>query len=87
LIYYSSLFYSMDAGEMKGEHGGIHEAAIGCGNCIGPAVGAVSLQFFPQYTHNGVMAVTALLSLGFLALVAIQLSNRSSHQVTTPQEK
>ena len=47
LIYYSSLFYSMDAGDTKGEHGGIHEAAIGVGNCIGPAVGAVSLQFLP----------------------------------------
>ena len=28
LIYYSSLFYSMDHGDTKGEHGGIHEAAI-----------------------------------------------------------
>src|SRR2546426_470659 len=27
LIYYSSLFYSMDVGETKGEHGGFHEAA------------------------------------------------------------
>ena len=26
LIYYSSLFYSMDVGETKGEHGGLHEA-------------------------------------------------------------
>ena len=38
LIYYSSLFYSMDASDTKSEHGGIHEAAIGLGNCIGPAV-------------------------------------------------
>src|ERR1019366_5429593 len=39
LIYYSSLFYSMDTSETKGEHGGIHEAAIGVGNFIGPGVG------------------------------------------------
>lgn len=71
LIYYSSLFYSMDAGEAKGEHGGIHEAAIGCGNCLGPAVGAASLQFFPQYTHNGVVAVGALLLCGLGGLLAI----------------
>ena len=32
LIYYSSLFYSMDSSETKGEHGGIHESAIGLGN-------------------------------------------------------
>ena len=36
LIYYSSLFYSMDVGEAKGEHGGLHEAAIGLGICAGP---------------------------------------------------
>ena len=71
LIYYSSLFYSMDAGETKGEHGGIHEAAIGCGNCLGPAVGAASLQFFPQYAHNGAMAVSVLLLCGLGALLAI----------------
>jgi len=71
LIYYSSLFYSMDAGEAKGEHGGIHEAAIGCGNCLGPAVGAASLQFFPQYAHNGVMAVSGLLLCGLGALLVI----------------
>jgi len=31
LIYYSSLFYSMDISQTKGEHGGIHESAIGLG--------------------------------------------------------
>jgi predicted MFS family arabinose efflux permease len=71
LIYYSSLFYSMDASEAKGEHGGIHEAAIGVGNCIGPAVGAASLQFLPQYANSGALAVSALLLCGFGALLAI----------------
>jgi len=73
LIYYSSLFYSMDVGETKGEHGGLHEAALGLGNFAGPAVGAVSLQFFPNVAHSGVLAVSGLLSLGFLTLVVIQL--------------
>jgi predicted MFS family arabinose efflux permease len=71
LIYYSSLFYSMDASEIKSEHGGIHEAAIGVGNCLGPAVGAASLQFLPQYANSGAMAVSALLLLGLGALVTI----------------
>jgi len=71
LIYYSSLFYSMDASEAKGEHGGIHEAAIGVGNCIGPAVGAASLQWMPQYANSGAIAVSALLLLGLGALVTI----------------
>jgi len=71
LIYYSSLFYSMDAGDTRGEHGGIHEAAIGMGNCVGPAMGALSLQFLPQYPNGAVTAVSVLLLGGFAALVAI----------------
>lgn len=72
LIYYSSLFYSMDAGDTKGEHGGIHEAAIGLGNFAGPAIGAASLHFFPQHTSNGVIAVSALLICGLCSLVTIR---------------
>ncbi|HZF00268.1 MAG TPA: hypothetical protein VE344_00035 [Methylomirabilota bacterium] len=72
LIYYSSLFYSMDAGgETRGEHGGIHEAAIGLGNCVGPAVGALSLQFLPQFQNSGAIAVSVLLLCGFGGLVSI----------------
>ena len=68
LIYYSSLFYSMDVGEASSEHGGIHEAAIGVGNCIGPAVGAASLQFAPQYHSSGAVAVSVLLLGGLGAM-------------------
>jgi predicted MFS family arabinose efflux permease len=71
LIYYSSLFYSMDAGDTRGEHGGIHEAAIGLGNCVGPAVGALSLQFLPQFQNSGTFAVSALLVVGLGGLLAI----------------
>jgi predicted MFS family arabinose efflux permease len=84
LIYYSSLFYSMDVGETKGEHGGIHEAVIGCGNCVGPGVGAVSLQFFPNVVHSGVFAVGGLLSLGFFALLTIQWRSRSRREIASP---
>ena len=71
LIYYSSLFYAMDAHDSSSEHGGIHEAAIGIGNCVGPAVGALSLQFLPQYANSGTVAVSALLLCGFGGLVGI----------------
>ena len=71
LIYYSSLFYSMDVGETKGEHGGIHEAAIGLGNFAGPAVAAVSLHFLPQFAHSGAIAVSVLLLCGLGGLLAI----------------
>jgi len=71
LIYYSSLFYSMDLGDTKGEHGGIHEAAIGVGNFAGPAVGAASLYFLPAYSDSGALAVSGLLLLGLGGLLTI----------------
>jgi predicted MFS family arabinose efflux permease len=71
LIYYSSLFYSMDGGDAKSEHGGIHEAAIGLGNCVGPGIGAAALQFLPQYANSGVIAVSVLLLCGLGGLVLI----------------
>ncbi|HOC55637.1 MAG TPA: MFS transporter [Verrucomicrobiota bacterium] len=71
LIYYSSLFYSMDLGDTKGEHGGIHEAVIGLGNFAGPAVGAASLHFLPQHANSGALAVSGLLLLGLGGLLAI----------------
>jgi len=71
IIYYSSLFYSMDLSETKSEHGGIHEAAIGLGNFAGPAVGAASVYFLPQYPASAVTAVSVLLLFGFGGLVGL----------------
>ncbi len=68
LIYYSSLFYSMDVGETKGEHGGIHEAVIGIGNCVGPGLAAAALNFFPRRPGSGAWAVCLLLTSGLMAL-------------------
>jgi predicted MFS family arabinose efflux permease len=74
LIYYSSLFYSMDVGgETQGEHGGFHEAAIGIGICIGPAVGAAALQWMPAHSNNGVFAVTVLLLGGLAGLIGLRV--------------
>ena len=75
LIYYSSLFYSMDASDTKSEHGGIHEAAIGAGNFFGPAVGALSLQFLPGSANAGAWAVSGLLLVGLGGLVWLRKSN------------
>jgi len=68
LIYYSSLFYSMDVGDTKGEHGGIHEAAIGAGNAGGPALAATALTLFPGTTGSAAGAVCGLLVVGLAAL-------------------
>jgi predicted MFS family arabinose efflux permease len=76
LIYYSSLYYSMDGSENMGHHSGIHEAAIGFGNFAGPAIGATSLQFFPEYANSAVVAVSTLLMFGLTGLVAIWWNGR-----------
>jgi hypothetical protein len=73
LLYYSSLFYSMDVGDTKGEHGGIHEAAIGLGICLGPAVGAAALYLAPTQPHAGVLGVTALLVVGLAGLIGLRV--------------
>jgi hypothetical protein len=74
LIYYSSLFYAMDVSEAKGEHGGIHEAAIGAGNAAGPATAAVALMLFPTFPGSGAMADCVLLLLGLGVLFWLRFS-------------
>ncbi len=69
LIYYSSLYYSMDVGDTKGEHGGFHEAMIGLGSGIGPAIGAMGAHFFPNVAGAGAGAVGALLAVGLAGLL------------------
>jgi hypothetical protein len=73
LIYYASLFYSMDVGETKGEHGGWHEAAIGAGSCAGPAIGATALHFFPGTPGSSAWAVSVMLLGGFAGLAWLRL--------------
>jgi MFS family permease len=74
LIYYSSLFYSMDVGKTKGEHGGIHEAVIGVGNCVGPAMAAAALEFLPGRPDTGAWAVCLLLAPGLMVLYRLRYS-------------
>lgn len=76
LIYYSSLFYSMDVGETKGEHGGLHEAMIGTGICLGPALGAGSLWLAPTSPNAGAYAVTLLLTCGLAGLLHLRFRRK-----------
>ena len=79
LIYYSSLFYSMDASDTKGEHGGLHEAAIGIGIFSGPAIGALALRLAPQQAHASAWAVSGVLTLGLLALLVLRPRRKQSN--------
>lgn len=78
LVYSSSLFYSMDVGETKGEHGGLHEAAIGAGLFGGPAIGAASLYFFPGWgtAHAWVVSAVLLGGLGWLLALRARYGRR-----------
>ena len=77
LIYYSSLFYSMDVGEASSEHGGLHEAFIGAGIFLGPATGAAALTLAPQSANAATWAVSSLLTLGLGGLIWLR---RQSHK-------
>ncbi|MFN7140087.1 MAG: MFS transporter [Limisphaerales bacterium] len=78
LIYYSSIFYSMDIGEEKGENGGFHEAMIGLGSFGGPVIGAAALYFFADSGQSGTWAVTILLLIGLSALLWMRFRKVSS---------
>ncbi len=76
LIYYSSLFYSMDAGVSQGKGGGIHEAAIGVGIFLGPAAGAMGLYAFPSRPNAGTWNIGVLLLLGLIFFLLTRLKFR-----------
>jgi MFS family permease len=76
LLYYSSLFYSMDLGDTRGEHGGLHEAALGAGVLVGPAIGAVALHLAPGLPNAGMWTVSGLLALGLAGLGALRWRGR-----------
>ena len=69
LIYYSSLYYSMNASEEKGVHSGLHEAMIGAGLFLGPACGATSLLLFPAVGSASTLAVSGVLLAGFSGIL------------------
>jgi hypothetical protein len=72
LIYYSSLYYSMNVTENHGSNAGVHEAMIGAGLFIGPAVGAATLYLIPTAISIGAWSVGGLLCAGFSGLVFLR---------------
>jgi MFS family permease len=68
LIYYSSLYYSMNASEKRGANGGLHEAMIGTGLFLGPLCGAGAIVLLPA-SNAGTWSVSGLLAAGLSALL------------------
>jgi len=69
LIYYSSLYYSMNVMENHGSNAGLHEAMIGTGLFMGPALGAAALYLVPAAVGIGAWSVGGLLCAGFSGLL------------------
>ncbi len=69
LIYYSSLYYSMNVTENQSANAGLHEAMIGVGLFIGPACGAATLYLVPAAIGVGAWSVGGLLCAGFSGLL------------------
>ena len=69
LIYYSSLYYSMNVEENQSANAGLHEAMIGTGLFAGPACGAATLYLVHSAAGSGAWSVGGLLCAGFSALL------------------
>ena len=72
LIYFSSLYYSMNVTENQGANAGFHEAMIGAGQFIGPAVGAAALYLVPAAAGIGAWSVGGVLCVGFSSLLLVR---------------
>ncbi len=72
LIYYSSLYYSMNVTENQGANAGVHEAMIGTGLFAGPAFGAAALYLFPSAVGVSAWSVGGLLGAGFSVLLFVK---------------
>jgi MFS family permease len=76
LIYTASLYFGMVLSEGSTEHGGYHEALIGLGMTLGPAVGAGTGWIFPQSQGAAVVAISALIGVSVLVASAASLRLR-----------
>jgi MFS family permease len=72
LVYYSSLYYSMNQSDKQGANAGLHEAMIGGGLFLGPAVGAAALYMMPAAAGSGAWSVGGLLCVGFSGLLIMK---------------
>jgi len=73
LIYAGSLYFGMVSSEGSTEHGGYHEALIGCGQALGPAVGAIALWARPGDLGVSVTAVAGVIAVSVALAGAVRL--------------
>ncbi len=70
LLYASSLYYAMHVSDGHGGHAGLHEALIGIGILVGPALGALvgAGEIGPAALRRIAFAVVSLLLVGILVM-------------------
>jgi MFS family permease len=78
LIYYSSLYYSMNVTENHAANAGLHEAMIGTGLLIGPAFGAATLYLVPTAVGIAAWSVGGLLCVGFSGVLFVRYHRKKS---------
>jgi hypothetical protein len=73
LVYSASLYYAMHVSSGSGGHAGAHEALIGIGVTIGPAVGAIAGagDTTGRISPSTIIAVTGVLGVGLVLLVVL----------------
>jgi len=61
MIYYAALYYRMSVGHAQVESGGTHEALIGLGYSVGPAVALVGEAVWVGNPRGGILAGVSVL--------------------------
>jgi MFS family permease len=77
MIYTASLYFGMVLSEASTEHAGYHEALIGAGQILGPALGVMTQIFWPGSLLAGTAAVASIIVLSIAAASAAAIKARS----------
>lgn len=83
IVYSCSLYYAMHVSDGGGEHAGIHEALIGLGIAIGPAVGAIAggSDFGAEALRKIAIGVSGVMILGILTQIVMVTRGRAAKKV------
>jgi MFS family permease len=77
MIYTASLYFGMVLSEGSTEHAGYHEALIGVGQILGPALGVVTQILWPGSLLAGTAAVASVIVLSIAGAATAAIKARS----------
>jgi MFS family permease len=84
-IYSSSLYFGMEMSDGSTEHGGYHEALIGLGQILGPAVGAAMQWIQPGDLWLSVIGISAVVAVSVVleVVMGIRISSGKPQRAHT----